>query len=67
MADVLYGVTMQEQGVSRIVSVKFHKTQESTSEEPIQSLIPPAPVPSVEAEEDKMQSTKDTIEMVMAQ
>ncbi|HVV00993.1 MAG TPA: chromosome segregation protein SMC, partial [Verrucomicrobiae bacterium] len=30
MADVLYGVTMQEQGVSRIVSVKFHKANEPT-------------------------------------
>jgi len=27
MADVLYGVTMQEQGVSRIVSVKFAKSE----------------------------------------
>jgi chromosome segregation protein len=29
MADVLYGVTMQEHGISKIVSVKFHKTEET--------------------------------------
>ena len=28
MADVLYGVTMEEHGVSRIVSVRFHKADE---------------------------------------
>ena len=28
MADVLYGVTMQEHGISKIVSVKFHKAKE---------------------------------------
>jgi len=29
MADVLYGVTMQEHGISKIVSVKFHKAEET--------------------------------------
>jgi chromosome segregation protein len=31
MADILYGVTMQEHGVSKIVSVKFHKEAEQPS------------------------------------
>jgi len=32
MADALYGVTMEEQGLSKIVSVKFHKTQDASDE-----------------------------------
>jgi chromosome segregation protein len=35
MADVLYGVTMQEHGVSKIVGVKFHKADEAKTPEPI--------------------------------
>ena len=35
MADALYGVTMQEHGVSRIVSVKFHKNEETPQLVPV--------------------------------
>jgi chromosome segregation protein len=38
MADVLYGVTMQEHGVSKIVSVKFHKADEQQPQLPAVAL-----------------------------
>lgn len=39
MADVLYGVTMQEQGISRIVSVRLRKADEETEEQTAGSKI----------------------------
>jgi chromosome segregation protein len=38
MADVLYGVTMQEHGVSKIVSVRFHKADEQVTDRVPQPL-----------------------------
>jgi chromosome segregation protein len=34
VADVLYGITMQESGVSKQVSVRFEDWPEDTAEEP---------------------------------
>src|SRR5271169_1353788 len=59
MADILYGVTMQEHGVSKIVSVRFHKaSEEANANEPLE---PPPPSPSVEAEEDQPQPREEMI------
>ncbi len=66
MADVLYGVTMQEHGMSKIVSVKFHKTGEAASDHKPASLETPVTGRPVEAEEDAQQKRDQTIEIVMA-
>jgi len=65
MADVLYGVTMQEHGVSRIVSVKFHKAEEQVTDHAPKPLENQS-VHSVEEEEDKLQSRDETVEVMMA-
>lgn len=56
MAGVLYGVTMQEQGVSRIVSVKFDRDQnrlaQATQTEPASDSPAPASATSTETPEE---------------
>ena len=56
MADVLYGVTMQEQGVSRIVSVKLARSDEEGDGK---ALVPPDAG-------DKAPKKDDEVEVAMA-
>jgi chromosome segregation protein len=44
-ADALYGVTMEEHGVSRLVGVKFSKRDESGENQDVLGTNNPAPVP----------------------
>ncbi|MFM1768306.1 MAG: hypothetical protein RJA22_835 [Verrucomicrobiota bacterium] len=62
MADVLYGVTMQERGVSRIVSVKFHKADEAVTDHAPKQLVE-TPANDVAVEENKVQPKQDTVFM----
>jgi len=53
MADVLYGVTMQEHGVSRIVSVKFHKADEQVTDRATTPLVSGASEPGTAREDSE--------------
>jgi len=58
-------VTMQEHGISKIVSVKFHKADEAVTDHTPKALVPP-PADDIQFAEDQLQSKEETVDVVMA-
>jgi chromosome segregation protein len=63
MADVIYGITMEERGVSQMVSVRFRKAEEQVLEPQARPLETLPPNPPVEVEEDQVRTQEETIEL----
>jgi chromosome segregation protein len=61
MADVLYGVTMQEHGVSKIVGVKFHKADEASGDQKTPPTPPTAPAGPSEEKPRQLASTSQPV------
>jgi hypothetical protein len=57
---------MEERGVSKIVSVKFHKAEEQVPDHAPSPLVPLPSVRTVEDEEDTPHSREETLEIMMA-
>lgn len=66
MADALYGVTMQEQGVSKVVSVKFRKESQPPELQTTHELEKPMAAPEINKAEDIEKPKSETMDVAMA-
>src|ERR1019366_6145124 len=65
-AGGLYGITLPEDGGSKVVRVKIHKDHQAVTGQPTASLETPTATATVDAEEDAPHKRDETMEIVMA-